>query len=653
MLGRPYTGRLPTTQANLDLLNDRIKQIRTRMKILDQQVAQGTIDQRQATYMRHQLSGEVAEIKRKISNSRLSTPSYRVPRDLQTFRAKKPAKKMMSETHTDGMPQNYFGTDTRGNHVSITSDWEATAPARLDVPDLPKQTGSKVRYPAHWPGNHSPMIMRAVMETGEINGRQLIDPRDPQMLIGVDLVRDPQGLSVAYTLKSRYRNLLDVVESNPAFTITDRSLVNQIFGKINRQITFAEKEIERQQFLRPDRSSEFEKSRRQEAPTYPGVDDTKTGDNTPLPIEMPEENDPRLPINTLPKSGSGDSSSSSSKSKPKSYYEQQRRQMEDMLRRGGQQSGRDYSEMKEDDFAGETKEVGAVTYKMSKNTHALRIYFNGKYKYSVVGQAIQKQGSWSNDRKRYYQYRVIEGSPTTQLPKVVFTHMSDKYVTAPMMPKPNWKAPNPSEKDLREVAKIFLASKNLAGFGSISRRTGQLMGLGSASRNFNNMTADRGITPYQERSLNQARRDLAMAKKQAGAQVDITKQLKEAPVTRPWSLQVSLPSQKVHELHMNIDMALTKTNLSQDMFTQQAHNHVAAIINSLSSDMSPTQQTEYVVERIMSEMVNRSALLKKDVSVDIDPTNMGVRFETQQEQNIEGLGSALLKTKAAMGRLLR
>ena len=205
MLGRPYTGRLPTTQANLDLLNDRIKQIRTRMKILDQQVAQGTIDQRQATYMRHQLSGEVAEIKRKISNSRLSTPSYRVPRDLQTFRAKKPAKKMMSETHTDGMPQNYFGTDTRGNHVSITSDWEATAPARLDVPDLPKQTGSKVRYPAHWPGNHSPMIMRAVMETGEINGRQLIDPRDPQMLIGVDLVRDPQGLSVAYTLKSRYR----------------------------------------------------------------------------------------------------------------------------------------------------------------------------------------------------------------------------------------------------------------------------------------------------------------------------------------------------------------------------------------------------------------------------------------------------------------
>ena len=544
MLGRPYTGRLPTTQANLDLLNDRIKQIRTRMKILDQQVAQGTIDQRQATYMRHQLSGEVAEIKRKISNSRLSTPSYRVPRDLQTFRAKKPAKKMMSETHTDGMPQNYFGTDTRGNHVSITSDWEATAPARLDVPDLPKQTGSKVRYPAHWPGNHSPMIMRAVMETGEINGRQLIDPRDPQMLIGVDLVRDPQGLSVAYTLKSRYRNLLDAVESNPAFTITDRSLVNQIFGKINRQITFAEQEIERQQFLRPDRSSEFKKSRRQEAPTYPGTDDTKTGDDTPPPIPyLPKHLDPKRATNMSDKSNSGNTVRSKSHSQPPEEIK-----------------------IKED----------------PRQRHKGQTLTPRKREPFLPGTGHEWNG--------------IRGNP---------------------------------------------------------RRTGRLMGLGSASRNFNNMTADRGITPYQERSLNQARRDLAMAKKQAGAQVDITKQLKEAPVTRPWSLQVALSPQKVHELHMNIDMALTKTNLSQDMFTQQAHNHVAAIINSLSSDMSPTQQTEYVVERIMSEMVNRSALLKKDVSVDIDPTNMGVRFETQQEQNIEGLGSALLKTKAAMGRLLR
>ena len=155
------------------------------------------------------------------------------------------------------------GTDTRGNHASDYLEWEASAPARLDVPDLPKQTGSKkVRYPAHWPGNHSPMIMRTVMETGEINGRQLIDPRDPQMLIGVDLVRDPQGMSVAYTLQSRYRELLNVVESNPAYTITDRSLVNQIFGKINRQINFAEKEIERRKILQPDRSSEFEKAQK-------------------------------------------------------------------------------------------------------------------------------------------------------------------------------------------------------------------------------------------------------------------------------------------------------------------------------------------------------------------------------------------------------
>ena len=156
MLGRPYTGRLPTTQANLSLLKQRISQVRYQMNTLDQQVARGEIDDRAAGYRRQQLIGEVAELRRKIANSRLSTPSYKVPRDLQKFRGSKPAKKLVSKSHSDGMPQNYFGTDTRGNHVSITSEWEASAPARLDVPDLPKQTGSKVRYPAHWPETTHP-----------------------------------------------------------------------------------------------------------------------------------------------------------------------------------------------------------------------------------------------------------------------------------------------------------------------------------------------------------------------------------------------------------------------------------------------------------------------------------------------------------------
>jgi len=145
---------------------------------------------------------------------------------------------------------------------------------------------------------------------------------------------------------------------------------------------------------------------------------------------------------------------------------------------------------------------------------------------------------------------------------------------------------------------------------------------------------------------------MSLARARSGSTVDLTQQIKEVPITKPWTLQVSLPPEKISELNMLIDSALMRVNLTQAMFTQQAHNYIASIVNSLSSDMSPTQQTEYVVERVMSEMVNRSALLRKDIRVDIDPSNMGVRFESQQEQNIEGLGSALLKTKAAMGRLL-
>ena len=89
------------------------------------------------------------------------------------------------------------------------------------------------------------------------------------------------------------------------------------------------------------------------------------------------------------------------------------------------------------------------------------------------------------------------------------------------------------------------------------------------------------------------------------------------------------------------------------MLTQQAHNYIAQMINTLDSSMQPSERTEFVVENIMSEMVNRSALLRDDVRVDIrrngqQPVNI-VPVETT---SVDGLGSAFLKTKAAMGRLL-
>ena len=77
MLGRIFTGRLPTTQANLDLINQRIRKVQTDMTILDNKVRAGQIDSRQAAYRRQQLIGEVDELRRAIANSRLSTPSYK------------------------------------------------------------------------------------------------------------------------------------------------------------------------------------------------------------------------------------------------------------------------------------------------------------------------------------------------------------------------------------------------------------------------------------------------------------------------------------------------------------------------------------------------------------------------------------------------
>ena len=112
-------------------------------------------------------------------------------------------------------------------------------------------------------------------------------------------------------------------------------------------------------------------------------------------------------------------------------------------------------------------------------------------------------------------------------------------------------------------------------------------------------------------------RELSLAKKRAGAKIDVTQELKSQPVTRPWSMQVSAPTQDVEQLHIMLDSSLQSIGLTQGMLTQQAHNYIAQLVNSLDSSMRPSDRTEFVVEKIMSEMVNRSALLRDDVRVDV------------------------------------
>jgi hypothetical protein len=657
MLGTPYTGRLPTTQANLDLLKNRIRQVQYQMNTLDQQVARGQIDNRAAGYRRQQLIGEVAELKRKIANSRLSTPSYRVPRDLQKFRGSKPANKMVSESNNDGLPEGYFGTDQGGNHSSITSDWEATAPVTFDIPDVPDQAGFRKSWPNHWPGAHSPLITRAVMEAGEIGTKQILDPRiHPITMKGLNLVNFPPHMETAKVIKARYEELKNIVEADIRFTPTDRTLVYRITSAINLQITEAEQEIERLKAAGGYR--EFSNAQYREEK----VQDHKTGvimkqtifwiDGSQPDLVRYWAGDPNLGRVPDPFPTKIEDIASQMYKTP----QEARLALDNLYAAAEAKAAANTAGggkfVRYADIDQRFKLV--YTYNPGSPYKTLKLYEqlrnDGKYNYryfyddkATFGSNNQQKWNYAERVQSLYQYAfqgqnsdgVVDGHPKVSVVYADGSGGMETYNASGFSGAPSFGLLGMFKRNSRNA-----------------RRTGTRMGLGSASRNFNAMKADRGISPSQERSLNQARRELTMAKARAGARVDITKQIKEEPVTRPWSLQVSLPPQKIQELHSMIDMALMQTNLNQAMFTQQAHNYVASIINSLSSDMTPTQQTEYVVERIMSEIVNRSALLKRDVKVDIDPTNMGVRFEEQQEQNIEGLGSGLLKTKAAMGRLL-
>jgi hypothetical protein len=506
MLGRPYTGRLPTTQASIDLMNARIRKVTGDMKVLDQQVKKGQIDSRQAGYLKQQMVGEVEELKRAISNSRLSTPSYKVPRDLQQHRARKPANKMISTEHDDGMPKGYFGDDARGNKSSITSDWEATAPVQLRVPQLPPSSPPTFSmWPKHWPGNHSPMITAQVMKAGNVNGKQIINPKDRSFKISHSSNSLTQQLETIQVVKSRYESLSNNMSKNMSYTIGDKKLVNEILNRVETERKTIEKRIVDE---RRSRVQKEKQTRSRFAPPslpYKGLDDTNSG-NPEAPPMPPQRSERRMP-------------------------------------------------------------------------------------------------------------------PPGMMPP----HMMPPH----MMPPPGMRPGMP---------------------GMLGRSSG--LGAMQAHDKLANMRADRGITPSQKHSLDQATRELTMARARAGSQIDLTKQIKEEPVTRPWTMQVNLSPENTAMISNMIELALSQTKLSQEMFTQQAHNYVATVVNSLSSDLTPTEQTEIVVEKIMSELVNRSGLLRKDIKADIDPNNMSVKFETQQEANIEGLGSALLKTKAAMGRLL-
>jgi len=180
------------------------------------------------------------------------------------------------------------------------------------------------------------------------------------------------------------------------------------------------------------------------------------------------------------------------------------------------------------------------------------------------------------------------------------------------------------------------------------------MGLGAmqAHDRASVMVRENGMTPSQRASYLQAEREMSMARKRAGANVDLSQQIRDEPVTRPWQLQVTIPSATLQAISTLLDQELARANLSQEMFTQQLHTHIAATINAMPSGLAPSQQAELILEAVMSKATNASGLLKKDVKVDINRgATSPLTFETSD--SISGVVGSLSGTRAALGRLLR
>ena len=568
MLGRIYTGRLPTTQANLDLINARIKKVQSDMNTLDSMVKTGSIDMREAAYRRRQLIGEVDELKRVISNSRLSTPSYKTPSDI---RGQKPAKKYVAQADSRAFFTEY---DNRQPVNKIPSDWQATELTELEVPAIPAQVATQSNWPSHWPGNHSPMITNDVTTAGKPS----VNPSNPNYGFNVNaLVSDFTYEQQSKTIVSKYKMLRDNIANDMTYTPGDRTLVNQIITKLTTHLAEGTQVLSQQQATNPSAAASAEE-------VYEGQTDTNSGDEenlvwdgekwrtmpaeeAPAPTELYSEADPFTPEDNI-------------------------KLMQNMER---------YAESE------------GITF-----TDLFMTQFNNLTEQAMQGQLTKSQ---------------------------LFVKLEE--LTGPI------------NKGQGEGTLWVRRTGGMNGIklpALLGRRRGDVMALGAmqGQDKFRNLTPkQRAMNNAQHQSYLAAERELTLAKARAGAKVDVTKELKNQPVTRPWSLQVTVTAPEIQQLSLMLDASLSQVGLSQEMLTQQAHNYIAHLINSLDSSMQPADRIEFVIEKIMAEMVNRSALLKDNVRVDVRQNGQQpVTIAPTETTSVDGLGSAFLKTKAAMGRLL-
>jgi hypothetical protein len=633
MLGRIVPGRLPSTVADIKLIDQRIAFNRQQLALLPQRVAQGLLSQQDAAYRRLYLEGEIEQLTQAKRNRRYATPSYRTPLDVfESTRRGAPANKYVSESNNDGLPAGYFGDDNGSNGGSIPSDWNASDPADFDVPNVPSQAGFNVgNWPAHWPGSHSALITKAVMEAGEVGMKQVVDPRqdDTMKLKGLNLVNVPAHMATAKQIQANYAYLLEIVSASPAFTVTDRSLVNRIYGKINRQISDAEAAIEQAKAQGTYR--EFSNTQYSEEK----IEDYKTYAIMKVTISWMDGSQSDLlryygassKHGYIPKAENG-----MVPSKP-----------EDIAAKYYKTSNEVRLEV--DKFMQEQANLRELLYthkgySLYKAEEANPNYNDGRTreKYSIIG----------SDKVVYLEFTIDPSAKDSQgryqslelyYPKSTVTGYIDQQVSSGTWPTQS------------AIAGFFAGFKRNS---RNARRTGNLMGLGAMQAHDRNaqLANDGGMSPYERKSYLQAEREMSLAKKRAGAKVDLTKQLREEPITRPWQMQVSLSTAALNAISTRLNQQLASMNLSQEMFTQQMHTNVAAVINSMPSGMAPSEQAEMIIEHVMAKATNSSGLLKKDVKVDINRGSTSP-LTFNQAESLSGVVGSLSGTRAALGRLLR
>jgi hypothetical protein len=565
--------------------------------------------------------------------------------------------------NTTELPQGYFGDNMRKPSTSIVSEWTPTEIAECTIDASTSRRSNDIAtkseivvsegyvpaaypaptlslgptWPSHWPGNHSPLIMRAVMETGEINGKQIIDPRDRMMKLKLNLRQSTQHMEMAKTLSARYSQLYETLQSNLRFTNTDKTLVNIIVGKINAQITVAEKQIEE------DKAKGGYKDLAEEQEGMAEPRGTSNGWTT-FVIKVTS-----LTTGALIRE-------KWYAAHPQKYGRAPQGPNGEALHVATQLEVPAAIQKRIQDYDAKFATTGKyVSYNQQIHGDLLQSYPTPSgYKAFDIYVKARSDGKFNINY--FYDGKLhLSANNQSSRPNLVslVAYLNNNYFNGETLKQ--------SGINITEEGHptVLYATGGRGGYMSLgghyrtpkmARRNGTLMGFGAMQAHDRlRSTTDRDMTPYERRSLLQARREMTLQRARQGSRIEVNQEMRNQPVTRPWPIQVTLSSAQINKFSSEMEARLSVIGLSQVMFTQQAHNYIASALNMMTRDEA-VNSSELVIEKILANVLNNSGLLNKDVQVNLKTLeHPPVEFS----EKLSGLGSGLLKTRAAMGRLLR